>query len=96
MRVFVASRSHRSFVLASPTAHTSLFEQQSKDRSSKQDQVNPLRAPFCTNDPGVQEYPNSRESAGPYPVLGQDQIQKGGAPGKPSDTQQEMAGLWAI
>lgn len=89
----MASRSHRSFVTASPTAHTSLFEQQSKDRSSKQDQVNLLRAPFCTNGPGVSEYPNSRESAGPYPVLGQDQSQEGGAPGKPSDTQQEMAGL---
>lgn len=62
----------------SSTAHASLFEQQSKDRSSKQDQVNPLRAPFCTNGLGVQEYPNSRESAGPYPVLGQDQSQEEG------------------
>lgn len=86
--MFVASRSL-------PTVHTSLFEQPSKGSSSKQDQINPRRAPVCADGPGVQEYPNSGESrkrrslpsawTGPEPGRG--------APGKPSDTQQEMAGL---
>lgn len=40
-----------------------IFEQQSTGRSSKQDQVKPLRAPFCTNGPRVQEYPQNRKQA---------------------------------
>lgn len=74
----MASHSHRSFVLASPTAYTSLFEQQSKDRSYKQDQVNPPRAPFCTNGPGCKSIPTAEKAQVPTQCLDRTRARKGG------------------
>lgn len=42
------------------------------------DQVNPLWAALFTNSPELRENPNNRQSASPYPLLGQDRSQEGG------------------